>query len=345
MALLKRGQTLQSGTDLEKQFDRVIQPMLDAINGKQFRFYCDATIIKDGESYKEQYGTPGNFTRNAPNLYGSEGVDQATGTAGGTRSFEVTARYVYGFEVLGAYDRKGLKTITENDWFIQNLINALEVGEDLVIIESLEEVDAILPEDNKIGDPKLPLYHPLNLEKFKATLIYANARYNNKRTKASFGAFCIIHALDWAKVALRNTNAAIFANSDYSQVTGINGLSYNTVCGVAFEQVDKLDREYGDEDNKRDYIVQPGTIRICVMDNIKFVAFEDDTLREVNDSLMNSHTFSMEVAKSMGAKVKDPKGVWKFSCLPEAKLNDIKPVALGEKDNPIHQVTESGAGA
>lgn len=332
--MLARGQSLLSGTQLEKEWDKVIQVLLEAYEGGTFRYYCDSRIITDGESYTEQWGTPGNYTKITPNLLGKDGATLA-GTAGGTKTFEVTPRYIYGWETLSAYDRRGL-VIREDSWFMTNLIDALMVAEDICIVEALEEVDTLLPAENILGDPNKPLYHPDNLHQFKALLYLANRRFRNKRTKGNFGAWCLIHGLDWCKVALMTPqgNGAIFASNEYSQITGINGITYSTVCGVALEEVYELDSAYGDGD--RDYLVEPGTIRVCTVNNIKFVSYENDTVREAKDSLLNGHTFIMEVAKSVGAKVKNVKGVWLMKTKQELTLKDISPVLPGQSGNPIY---------
>lgn len=336
MSALTKGQFLKNGTRLEKEFDRAILPALDASVGGTLRKYCDTKVI-DGESLVETYGTGGNYTSTRPNLYGATGVDQY-GLAGGTRSWEVTPKYVYSYEILTAEEMRGL-TITTDSWFITNMIQALEIGEDIEIVKALEEVDAFLPAANKIVDETKPIYHPEQIMKLKATLVYANSRFKGVRQKANSGAFMLINALDWAKVVLENRNGGIFASSEYAQVTGLDGITYTTVCGVVLETCDKYDKKYGDGENGgaagRDYLVNPGTARICVMNNIKFVSWENDTLREVKESLLNGHTLAMEVAKSMGAKVKDTKGVWLFKFKAENTISEMKDLTLGSEENPI----------
>lgn len=332
MGALTKGQFLKSGTRLEKEWDRAINPSLDASNGGTLRKYCEVKII-EGESLVETYGTGGNYTSSRPNLYGAAGVDQY-GLAGGTRTWEVTPKYVYSYEILTAEEMRGL-VITSDSWFINNMIQALEIGEDITIVEALEEVDAFLPEANKIEDTTKPIYHPEQIMKLKAILVYANSRFKGVRQKANAGAFMLMNALDWSKVVLENRNGGIFASGEYAQVTGLDGITYTTVCNVILELCDKYDKKYGDGEG-RDYLVDPGTARICVMNNIKFVSWEGETLREVKESLLNGHTLAMEVAKSMGAKVKDVKGVWLFKFKPEATIAEMKDMSLGTESNPMN---------
>lgn len=332
MALTK-GQFLKSGTRLEKEWDKTIVPMLDASEGGTLRPYCDYKKI-EGESYVENYATPGNYTRNAPNLLGATGVDQY-GTAGGTRTFEITPRYLYGYEVLNAYEKQGLK-ITSDSWFMQSLIKALEIGEDIEIVKALEEIDDFLPAANKVVDATKPIYHPEQIMKLKTILVYANSKFKGKRMKANSGAFMLIHAMDWAKVLMENRNGGIFPSSEYAQVTGLDGITYTTVCGVILETCDDYDREYGDDDDKRNYLVKQGTARICVLNNIKLVTYEGETQRESKESLLNGHTFVMEVTKSIGTKVKDKKGVWLFQFKPESTISEMKDQSLGSEANPMN---------
>lgn len=332
--MANKGQFVESGTQLEKDWDRIITPMLEASQGGMFRIYTDYETI-EGESKVETNGTPGNYTSTAPNLYGADGVSQK-GTAGGTRTYEVTPRYIYGFEVLNAYQKAGLKKnggITEKSWFMESLITALEIGEDLEIVAAMEAAEPLLPAMNKLGDSEKPLYHPQNLRQFKALLTFARSRFRGKKVKGDFGAWCLINLLDWSKIELLEGNEAIFADKDYQHMTGINGQNITAVCGVAIEAVTDLDRGYGDK--PRTHYVQSGTIWVCVLDNIKLVSYEGETRRESTDSLTNGDTFTMIVAKSVGAKVKNPMGLWKFSSKPETGFA-YEPVMPGESQNPVN---------
>lgn len=335
-----KGQFVESGTQLEKDFDKIIKPMLEASQGGIFRQYCDFETI-EGESKVETNGTPGNYEDTAPNVYATK----PKGTAGGTRTWEVAPHFIYGHEILGPYEKVSLKQkggISENSWFMTSLISALEIGEDIEIIKALEDSEKLLPTANKLGDVSKPLYHPQNLKQFKALLVYARSRFKGKKVKGDFGAWAIIHALDWSKIELLEGDQAIFADKDYAHMTGIDNQNITTVCGVAIEEVDDLDRNYG-SDGGRNYYVKSGTIWVCVLDNIKLVAWEDSVRSKSEDNLLNEDTFAMVVSKSMGAKVKNPKGVWKFSAKPETTFT-YEEVGLGEEKNPIHTKTV-GAGA
>ena len=335
--MANKGQWIERGTELEKQFNRTIKPMLDASQGGLFRQYCDFETI-EGESLVETMGTPGNYESSAPNVYS----EKPAGTAGGTRTREITPKFLYGHEILTAYEKVSLKAkggISETTWFMPSLVSALEIGEDIEIIKALEEVEALLPTANKVGDVSKPLYHPQNLRQFKALLVYARSRFKGKKVKGDFGAWAVIHALDWSKVELLAGDESIFADKDYAHMTGIDGQNIKTVCGVAIEEVDTLDRKYGEQGGGRDYYVKPGTIWVCVVDNIKAVAWQDGVQHQAEDNLLNEDTFAMVVKKSFGAKVKDPKGVWKFSCKPETGLT-YEEVFKGETNNPV--VTKAG---
>lgn len=335
--MANKGQWVESGTQLEKDFDRVIKPMLGASEGGIFRYYTDYETI-DGESKVETEGTPGNYESDAPNLYASP---KPKGTAGGARTWEVTPHFIYGHEVLNAYQKASLKMkggITESSWFMTSLISALEIGEDIEIIKAMETAEPLLPAANKLGDVTKPLYHSQNLKQFKALLVYASRRFRGKKVKGDFGAWCVINALDWSKIELLSEGEAIFASKDYNHMTGINNQNITSVCGVAIEEVVDLDREYGPEGGTRNYYVKPGTIWVCVLDNIKLVSWEDQIRSASKDDLLNEDTFAMVVSKSLGARVKNPMGLWKFSCKPETGFT-YEEVALGEKDNPINTKT------
>lgn len=330
---------------LEKDFDREIKPRIDASKGNRLRKYCDWRDIK-GEVRVLSRHSGGNYSGKAPYLFGSNDL-KASKDANMTRqimNMEIAPRYIYGWEVLTSEQKQALEgRITGQEWFIDSIVRAMEIGEDIEITKAIENMDAFLPKSNIMGDAKLPLYHPKQIELFKKLLVYASGRFNGVSTEADIGAFMLIHSLDWASIVLRNTNGHVFASSDFSHMTDVRGIKTPTVCGVAVEQFDDLDKEYGEEGNQRDYIIKQGTIRIGVNKNIAGVSWTNSLKVESQDSLLNGDTFVMAVRKSIGAKGIDPKGFWKFSCKPEA-LNEISEVDLGTEANPMNTKT-SGAGA
>lgn len=329
--MANKTQWVESGTQLEKDFDRSIRPMLDASVGGRFRQHCDFEVIS-GESKVWTYGTPGNYETGAPNMY----KDEVVGTAGGTRTMEITPHPLYGYEILTYEERQSLDEgrIDENTWFMKSLVESLEIGEDIEIIKAMESVENKLPLLNKMGDVTKPLYHPKNLRAFKAALVYARGRFKGKKSKGDYGAWAVMHHLDWAKIELLAGGEAIFADKDYQHMTGIDGQSITTVCGVAIETVETLDRAYGDEKKKRNYLVEPGTVWICTLDNIKLVSWENSARSAVKEDLLNGDRLSMVVSKSIGAKVKNINGLWKFTAKKETTL-DYEEVFLGETENPI----------
>ena len=331
--MANKGQWVESGTQLEKDFDRTIKPMLQASVGGRFRQHCDFEVIQ-GESKVMTFGTPGNYERNAPNMYVSP---KPKGTAGGTRTFEISPHPLYGHETLNYEQRQSLMAnggINEKTWFMTTLVEALEIGEDIEIVKAMEDAEPLLPAINKVGDVSLPLYHPKNLRMFKAALVYARGRFKGKKVKGDYGAWCIIHHLDWSKIELLAGGEAIFADKDYQHMTGINGMTFTTVCGVAIEEVEDLDRNYG-EGSGRNYYVKPGTMWICTLDNIKVVSWEGSVRSSSKEDLLNEDTFAMVVSKSVGARVINPLGLWKFSAKSETTLA-YDEVFLGESKNPVN---------
>lgn len=329
---------------LVKDFDREIRPRIDASKGNRLRKYTDWRDIK-GEVRVISRHTGGNYSNNAPYLYGSNDL-QASKDANMTRhlmNMEIAPRFIYGWEILTAEQKMALEgRITGQEWFMDAIVKAMEIGEDIEIVKAIEQMDDMLPAQNKLGDDQLPLYHPKQMELFKKLLVYSAGRFNGVSTEADVGAFMLIHSLDWASIVLRNGNGSIFASSDFSHMTDVRGIKTPTVCGVAIEQFDDLDKKYGQGDSARDYIVKQGTIRIGVNKNIAGVGWVNSTKVEAKDDLMNGDTFTMAVRKSIGAKAIDPKGFWIFKCKPEA-LNEISEVELGTEANPIHNKTVAGA--
>lgn len=325
---------------LEKDFDREIRPRLDASKGNRLRKYCDWREIK-GETRVLTRHSGGNYSNKAPYLLGSNDL-QASKDANMTRelmNMEIAPRFIYGWEVLTAEQKMALEgRITGQEWFMDAIVRAMEIGEDIEIAKAIEAMDDFLPLENKMGDKTLPLYHAKNIELFKKLLVYSAGRFNGVSTEADVGAFMLIHSLDWASIVLRNGEGHIFASSEFSHMTDVRGVKTPTVCGVAIEQFDQLDKAYGAEGAQRDYIIKPGTIRICVNKNIAGASWVGSTKVQSSDNLMNGDTFTMAVRKSIGAKGIDPKGFWIFECKPE-KLNEITEVALGTEKNPTYSKT------
>lgn len=330
---------------IEKDFDREIRPRLDASKGNRLRKYTDWREIK-GESRVLTRHTGGNYSTKAPYLYGSQDLT-ASKDANMTRqlmNMEIVPKFIYGWEILTSEQKQALQgRITGTEWFMDAIVKAMEIGEDIEIVKAIEEMDDFLPAMNKMGDASLPLYHPKNIELFKKLLVYASGKFNGVSTEANVGAFMLIHSLDWASIVLRNGEGHIFASSDFSHMTDVRGIKTPTVCGVAIEQFDELDKPYGAEGSQRDYIVKQGKIRIAVNKNIAGASWTNSIKVDSKDDLLNGDVFMMAVRKSIGAKAIDPKGFWIFSCKTEA-LNEITEVALRTANNPM-EVKQTGAGA
>lgn len=325
------------GTQLEKDYEREIKPMLDASLGGTLRRYTDLRTI-NGESRVVTRGTPANYQNEAPQLYGNYLLTE-DGLGGKTQTYEVTPHYIYGWEQLTREEVKMFGgRIGGGEWFLTSLVSALEIGEDLEIFKELERMDALIPAENKfdfasIATP-LPVYHSDVIELLKVFMVYANSRFKGKRQKLNVGAVLCIHAKDWAKLLLRNDGGHIFSANEYKHMTGVDGLTSETVNGVAIEKFDDLDRKYGQGAGARNYYLNPGTARMFVVNNILGACWENETRRDSVDSLANGDMFRMVVSKSMGFKVIDPKGLWLMKWKPE-EINVLSPVKAGESGNPI----------
>lgn len=322
-----------NSTQILKDFDAAIQPELLALTGGTFRQYCNHRNIK-GATRVLTIGSGGNYTSKTPYLVGKTGAN-TKGYGGSTRTIEVAPEPLYSWETLTWEQIMELDgRITNETFFVKDLANALNIGEDIKIVEALERADALMPATNKVGDSSKPIYEKKNMELFKKLMVVANSKFKGKRLVAPYGAWCLIHNLDWASIMLRNGNGAIFASSDFVHMTGVTGLTVTTVCGVAMEIVDDLDKGYGD--TNRTYYVQPGTIRFCLRENIISCSWEDSVTSSSQYNMADGDRFIFTCKKSFGARVKDPNGVWKFSCKSEA-LNVTTDVDAGSsKENPIY---------
>lgn len=331
-----------NATEILKDFDAAIVPELMALEGGTFRQYCNHRKIK-GATREITIGTGGNYTSKVPYLVGETAANTG-GFGGSTRTISLAPEPLYSWETLTWENIMELNSrITNETFFVKDLANALNIGEDIKIIEALERADSLMPSENKVGDNTKPLYDPKNIELFKKLLIVANSKFKGKRLKANYGAWCLIHTLDWASILLRNGNGSIFASSDFVHMTGVTGLTVMTVCGVAMEVVDDLDKEYGD--GKRTYFTKPGTIRFCLRENIVSCSWEDSVVSSSKYDMADGDRFIFTCKKSFGARVKDPKGTWLFSCKAE-KLNETTDVRLGATaENPVNTKAGAGVGA
>lgn len=309
--------TKRYGSELEKSFDTYIRPELKASKGGRLRKYTDWEVI-EGESRVTKTGGQGNYTSTAPNLYGSTDLNKFNGAMSGKiRATELTPEFRYGYEVLTSEQKMALGgKFKGNEEIFRKLREALEIAEDIEIVTAIESADSRLPVENVVGDNTLPIHDAKNIELFKSLLIIADSMYSGTESEMGVGAFMLIDTVDWGKILPYNKNGAIFSSNDYQHLTGVDGRRVSTVFGVAIEKCNPFEHPMGD--NNRTTLVEKGTARICTYKNIIGASWEDSIRSESLDSLMNGDTFSASVAKSMGAKVLDPAGCWKFQFKHEA---------------------------
>lgn len=320
------------GSELEKTFDTYIRPELAATKGGRLRKYTDWEVI-EGESRVTKTGGQGNYTNTAPNLYGS--VDQASFAgkmSGSTRATELTPEYRYAYEVLRGEQKQSLGgKFKGTEEIFKKMREGLEIAEDIEIVTAIEAADTRLPADNLVGDSTKTIHHPINIELFKNLLVVADSLYSGISNTMNVGAFMLIDTVDWSKILTYNKGGAIFASSDYEHMTGVDGRRVMKVFGVAIEKCNPFEHPMGD--SNRTGLVTPGTARVCTFNNIIGASWENSIVSESLDSLLNGNTFSAAVGKSMGAKVLNPAGCWKFSFKHE-KLNEFVPDELGTENNP-----------
>lgn len=327
-AILKR-----YGSELEKSFDTYIRPELGSSKGGRFRKYADWEVIK-GESRVVKTGGQGNYTGTVPNLLGSAALDAFNGKmTGKIRAQELVPQYRYGYEVMTAEQKHSLGgKFQGNEEVFKKLREALELAEDIEIVTALEAADALMPSDNTIGKSTEPIYSPANIEMFKTLMVLAASRFTGQYDNLQVGAFMLIDTVDWSKLLVHNEDGGVFMSSDYKHMTGIDGRMVTSVFGVAIEQCNPFEHAMGD--SNRTALVPSGTVRLCTYKNIIGASWESTIRTEALDLLANGDTFVASVAKSMGAKVLDPRGCWKFTCKAE-KLNVYTPSGKGTDANPM----------
>jgi hypothetical protein len=300
---------IRTSTQIIKEINREIIPLINASNGGILRKYCDWKVIK-GESRVITKGSAANYSRTAPNLYGP-GADAIDGLGGQTSTYEVSPRYIYGWEVLTQEQLNIMGSITGDEWFMQGLVKALEIGEDIEIVEAIERADTLLPTENVYSNVAAAIFDSSNIEMFKKYCAYASGRWNNTKTVSKARAVVLMHAVDWSSVIERNDAGNIFSNSDYSQVTGVNGIIMNMICGCALELFYDLDRPYGDAG--RTALIPKGTVRIITSGNILGASWESSVRTEALSSMLNGDTTKIVVSKSVGAKLVEPAAAFKLS--------------------------------
>lgn len=186
------------GTQLQKDFEREIKPVLDASVGGTLRRYVDMKPIK-AESRVITRGTSANFQNTPPNLYGTS-TDGQDGLGGKAMTHEVTPHYIYSWEQLTREEINIMGgRIGSDSYVLTSLVGALEIGEDIEVFKEMERMDGLIPAQNKFdystGATPLPLYHSKVIEQFKSFLVYANSRFKGKRQKVNVGAILCICVL------------------------------------------------------------------------------------------------------------------------------------------------------
>lgn len=321
------------GSELEKSFDTYIRPELGSSKGGRLRKYADWEVIK-GESRVIKTGGQGNYTGKVPYLLGETALDGFNGKmTGKTRAQELVPHYRYGYEVMTAEQKHALGgKFQGNEEIFRKLREALELAEDIEIVMAMESVDTLVPATNKIGDNTLPIYAPKNIEMFKTLMVLAASRYTGQDSKKQVSAFMLIDTVDWSKLLVHNEDGGVFMSSDYKHMTGVDGRMVTSVFGVAIEQCNPFEHAMGDAN--RTELVASGTARLCTYQNIVGASWEATLRTEALDLLANGDTFVASVAKSMSAKVLDPRGCWIFNCKAEA-LNVYTPSGVGTDSNPM----------
>lgn len=323
----------RNGSELKKTFDANIRAELNATKGGRLRKYTDWEVI-EGESRVTKTGGQGNYTNTAPNLYGLTNLNSFAGKMSGkTRATELTPQYRYAYEVLAAEQKMSLGfKFKGNEEIFRKLREAIELAEDIEIVTAMEAVDTRLPATNVIGDSTKTIHSPNNIELFKTLLVIADSMYSGASNTMDVGAFMLIDTIDWAKILVCNKSGAIFASSDYQHLTGVDNRRVTKVFGVAIEKCNAFEHPMGDAN--RTALVESGTVRVCTYNNIIGASWENTLRIESVDSMANNDTFIATVGKSVGAKVLNPIGCWKFSFKAEAAnvyVND----ELGTETNPI----------
>lgn len=321
------------GSELEKTFDSYIRGELGSSKGGRLRKYSDWEVIT-GESRVTKTGGQGNYTHTAPNLYGSTDLSAFNGKmSGNTRSQELTPQFRYGYEVLNSEQKAALGgKFKGSEEIFKKLREAIELAEDIEIVTAMESADKMMPAYNKIGDATKTIHDKENIALFKRLLVTADSMYSGNDNVMQVGAFMLIDTVDWAGILTHNIDGAIFASNDYQHLTGIDGRRVTSVLGVAIEKCNPFEHPMGPAN--RVGLVTPGVARLCTYNNIIGASWESSIVTDSKDDIFNGDTFMAVVKKSMGAKVLDAKGCWKFSFKHE-DLNVFTDDAVGSEINPM----------
>lgn len=304
---------VRTAVSIKKEIDRTLIPILNTHLGSRLIKYVNMqTIEADARSVVRV--TPANFVINAPDLLRTD----PAGMGGTQKSFEISPTSVYSFEIITYEQMRQIGTINTETWFIKSLSESIDISKDIMIIRAIEEHDSDVKLSDRYWDGTGKgtngyIFEEENIEKFKQFLVYAATRYVHPSQARNAKAVCCIHRLDWSSILLRNDFGNIFSSNEYIQVTDVNGIMHDRLCGCALEVFDDLPRDYGDPAFPalmRNYIIKSGQVRIFANGNIEGAQWEGSTRTEVTESIANLDSTRIIVAKSMGFKVIEPIGLY-----------------------------------